>query len=159
MIAFKNILVPVDFGEPSRRALEVAIALAKQNGAALTVLHVFDVPPSYASMDLSPMDLLAPMWSAAQAELDATLAKVKGALPNATHCLTRGTPWREILATIDRTHPDLVVVGTHGRTGLERALLGSVAERIVRLSPVPVLTVPPARDGGASIESGGSPDA
>ncbi len=157
MIAFKNILVPVDFGEPSRRALEVAISLAKQNGAALTVLHVFDVPPSYASMDLSPVDLLTPMWSAAQAELDATLAKVKDSLPQATHCLTRGTPWREILATIERTHPDLVVVGTHGRTGLERVLLGSVAERIVRLSPVPVLTVPPARGGGASVEAGGSP--
>ena len=156
MNAFKNILVPVDFGEPSRHALEVAIDLAKQNGAALTVLHVFDVPLSYAGMDLSPMDLLAPMWAAAQAELDSTLAKVKPALPNATQCMARGVPWREILTMIERTHPNLVVVGKHGRTGLERVFLGSVAEKIVRLSPVPVLTVPPMREDGTVVEAGGS---
>ena len=158
MTVFKKILVPVDFGEPSRRALEVAIDLAKQNRAALTVLHVFDVPPSYAGMDLSPMHLLAPMWASVQEELDSTLAKVKAELPDATQGMARGVPWREILAVIERTHPDLVVVGTHGRTGLERVFLGSVAEKVVRLSPAPVLTVPPTRDDGTTVEAGGSHD-
>jgi len=141
MKMFTSILVPTDFGEPSERALEVAIDLAKRDNAELTVLHVFDVPPSYAAMDIAPMDLLTPMWSAARQQTACVIAKVRESLPSATELTAMGVPWREILATIEQKHPDLVVVGTHGRRGLPRALLGSVAEKIVRLSPCPVLTV------------------
>ncbi len=141
MGTFTNILVPIDFGEPSERALELAIELAKQNGAALTMLHVFDVPMSYPGMDLSPVDLLAPIWAAAEKQLEDALAKVKTSIPEATQRTARGVPWREILATIELVHPDLVVMGTHGRRGVPRAVLGSVAEKIVRMSPCPVLTV------------------
>jgi nucleotide-binding universal stress UspA family protein len=75
MIAFNNILVPVDFSEPSDRALEVAIDLAKQYEASLTVLHVFDVPLAYAGMGMSPIDLRTPMVEAARKQLDATSLK------------------------------------------------------------------------------------
>ncbi|HVJ94316.1 MAG TPA: universal stress protein [Labilithrix sp.] len=143
MIAFKNILVPVDFSEPSNRALEVAIDLAKQYDASLTVLHVFDVPLAYAGMGMSPIDLLTPMVEAARKQLDATLAETRGSISSATAILAQGTPWREILDAIPQRHADLIVMGTHGRRGVGRALLGSVTEKVVRLSPVPVLTVRP----------------
>lgn len=146
MTTFENILVPVDFGEPSEHALKVAADLAKQNGAELTLLHVFDVPASYAGMGLSPVDLLQPMWDAGRKQLEKTLENVRGSAPNATVLITRGTPWREILTAIEQKRPDLVVMGTHGRRGVPRAVLGSVAEKIVRLSPCPVLTVRPLAD-------------
>jgi nucleotide-binding universal stress UspA family protein len=141
MKTFANILVPIDFGEPSERALELAVELAKQNGGEVIILHVFDVPASYAGMGISPIDLLAPMWAAGRKQLEDTLEKVKTTIPGATEEIARGAPWREILAAIERHRPDLVVMGTHGRRGVPRAVLGSVAEKIVRLSPVPVLTV------------------
>ncbi|MBX3260389.1 MAG: universal stress protein [Labilithrix sp.] len=141
MTKFANILVPVDFGAPSRRGLELAVDLARRNGARLTLLHVFDVPVSYAGMGLSPTELLAPMWDAEQEELDRVLAKVRDEIPEVSRETARGVPWREILAFIEQRRPDLVVMGTHGRHGVPRALLGSVAEKIVRLSPCPVLTV------------------
>ncbi|MDF2695310.1 MAG: UspA domain protein [Labilithrix sp.] len=141
MIEFKKILVPVDFSEPSDRALQVAIDLAKQYDATLTVLHAFDVPPAYAGMDLAPMDLLSPMLEAAKKQLDATLVEVRGKIPSATVVMAQGVPWRAILEAIEHKGIDLVIMGTHGRRGVGRALLGSVAEKIVRLSPAPVLTL------------------
>ena len=92
-------------------------------------------------MGLAPVDLLAPMWTAGFQQLEDTLAKVKVTAPRATEETARGVPWREILASIERHRPDLVVMGTHGRRGLPRMVLGSVAEKIVRMSPIPVLTV------------------
>lgn len=146
MKLFSKILVPIDFGEPSARALEIAGALAKDTGGTITILHVFDVPASYAGMGISPVELLAPMWEAGKKQLEDTLSKLKATVPDATEEIARGVPWREILAAIERDRPDLVVMGTHGRRGVQRMLLGSVAEKIVRVSPVPVLTVPAGDD-------------
>lgn len=148
METFSNILVPIDFGAPSERALEIALDLAKNDGGKVIILHVFDVPASYAGMGISPIDLLAPMWAAGRKQLEDTLEKVKTKVPDATEEIARGVPWREILAAIERHRPDLVVMGTRGRQGVPRMVLGSVAEKIVRLSPVPVLTVR-ARDEDA----------
>lgn len=141
MITFKSILVPVDFNEPSRHALEVAVELAKQYGAAVTLLHVFDVPPAYSGMGIPPMDLLAPMVEVARKQLDETLAEARKLIPNVTAIMGHGVPWREIIDAIEQKHVDLVVMGTHGRRGVGRALLGSVTEKVVRVSAVPVLTV------------------
>jgi nucleotide-binding universal stress UspA family protein len=141
VIAFKHILVPTDFGAASARACEIATDLAKQYEASLTLLHVFDVPASYPGMDLSPMDLLGPMREAAEEQLEAAIIRMRRVIPNANVIMARGVPWREILATIEQEHPDLVVVGTRGRGAIGRILVGSVAEKIVRLSPVPILTV------------------
>ncbi len=150
MFTLKSILVPVDFSEPSDAALATAVELAKQYNATLTIVHVFDLPPAYAGMDVPPMDLMAPMVEAARKELDAKLAEVRASLPSAQIVMGQGAPWREILAAAEDTHADLIVVGTHGRGGIKRVVLGSVAERVVRHSPVPVLTIRPrATKGGA----------
>jgi nucleotide-binding universal stress UspA family protein len=141
-VAFRKILVPVDFEEPSKHALEMGVDLAKQYGASLTIVHTWEVPAyAYSGMEVSPMDLFTPIQKAARDELNALLSEVKLELPKATGVLKQGSPWREILSMIEDTKPDLVVMGTHGRRGLARVLLGSVAEKIVRTSPVPVLTV------------------
>jgi nucleotide-binding universal stress UspA family protein len=146
MVPFKHILVALDFGEPSKRALEVAIEIVKRFDASLSLVHTWEVPVyayghAYGGMALSATDLLAPVQEAAQRQLDLALADVQKQIPAARAILKQGAPWREILATIEEIKPDLVVMGTHGRRGLARAVFGSVAEKIVRTSPVPVLTM------------------
>jgi nucleotide-binding universal stress UspA family protein len=142
MISFKSILVPVDFGDASKHALEVAVDLATQYKGSLTLVHTWEVPLyAYGGLEFSAIDLLTPIRETAQTYLDEMLVDVKKTVPEARAILRRGAPWREILAAIQEGKPDLVVMGTHGRKGVERIVLGSVAEKIVRTSPVPVLTV------------------
>lgn len=142
MVSFQKLLVPTDFSECSRRAIAVAIDLAKQYRSSLVLLHTWEVPVyGYGGMELAALDMLTPFERAARQELDVLLAEVKAQVPQTTAILTRGLAWREILDAIETTKPDLVVLGTHGRHGLGRALLGSVAEKVVRSSMSPVLTV------------------
>jgi nucleotide-binding universal stress UspA family protein len=139
---FNHILVPTDFGETSQHALDVAVELATAFNAELTLTHTWELPPyGYAGMAFSVVDLLTPVEQAAQEQLDQALVALRHRVPRATTVLRRGRPWEEILSVIELRHVDLVVMGTHGRRGLDHAFLGSVAEKIVRMSPVPVLTV------------------
>jgi nucleotide-binding universal stress UspA family protein len=142
---FRHILVPVDFGDPSRKALETGIELSRRFGSQLVLVHVYEIPAYvYDGAIYSVVDLFGPIEDAARDHLAKALREVQAQVPAAKAVLRRGAPGAEILAAIEELHPDLVVMGTHGRKGLSRALLGSVAERVVRLSPVPVLTL---RDG------------
>ena len=139
---FKHVLVPTDFGPHSARALEFGIEMAKRFGARLTLLHTYEIPVfAYAGIDYIPEDFSATVDRAAREKLDSTLADVKKQVPDADAVLHKGVPWQQILATADEIHSDLVVMGTHGRTGLRHVLLGSVAEKVVRLAQVPVMTV------------------
>jgi nucleotide-binding universal stress UspA family protein len=145
MAAFKHLLVPTDFGEAAGRALEMAITLAAPSEAKITLLHTCWIPPmAYAGLDAGgmywPTDELA---KAATKELEAAiaLAKTKPGYPPIEPLLVSGSPWEQILAAAKERGVDLIVMGTHGRRGIAHAFLGSVAEKIVRLSPVPVLTV------------------
>jgi nucleotide-binding universal stress UspA family protein len=140
-IEFKHLLVPVDFGEPSRQALDTAIDLARRFGAQLTLVHVYEVPAYvYSGIAYATTDLFGPIEDAARAQLTKLLGEVRTKVPSAKAELRKGAPAMEILAAIAEAHPDLVVMGTHGRKGMPHVLLGSVAEKVVRLSPVPVLT-------------------
>jgi nucleotide-binding universal stress UspA family protein len=140
-IEFKHILVPIDFGEPSQKALEAATELALRFGAQLTLLHVYERPVYiYAGVTYATTDLFGPIEEAAREQLERTLREVQAKVPAAIALLGRGVPATEILKAVAEVQPDLVVMGTHGRRGVGRALFGSVAEKVVRLSPVPVLT-------------------
>jgi nucleotide-binding universal stress UspA family protein len=139
-MAFRHLLVAMDFEAPSRRALEMALELALVFRASLTLLHVYEIP-TLAYGPIAHEALLAARCESARAVLDEVLFEARRRLPEAHALLRSGVAWREILATIEDRGADLVVMGTHGRSGLSRALLGSVAEKIVRTSPVPVLTV------------------
>ena len=92
-------------------------------------------------MVFSAVDLLTSVEEAAKQQFEAALVALRKQRPGATGILRNGVPWQEILAAIDETHADLVVMGTHGRRGIAHALLGSVAEKTVRMSTVPVLTI------------------
>lgn len=140
MATFGRILVATDFSEASARALTLACSLARDAGGELTVLHVCEVP-GYGDTGPIPYDVVTPLATAAQARLDASLRAVQRECPGAKALLKLGVPWQEILAVVRETRADVVVMGTHGRRGVAHALLGSVAERVLRLAPVPVVTV------------------
>ena len=138
---FKHILAPTDFEPASAGALELATSMAKKFGARLTLLHVWEIQ-LYPYMDsIMNSEIMYRIEGAAKAQLQATLADVKVTVPDADAKLETGLPGPTILEMIERLGIDLVVMGTHGRHGLSHTLLGSVAERVVRASKVPVITV------------------
>lgn len=147
---FRHILVPVDYSEHSRRALELALSL--DANSEVSVVHVWD-RPSYVSdgmvsyQDGTRRSLTELIRENAEREMTEFLAKV--ALPAGrtfSHQLISGDPVSAILEEAAKPDYDVIVVGTHGRTGVTRLLLGSVTEKLIRLSPIPVLTVPPLRE-------------
>ena len=94
-----------------------------------------------------PVDLLTPLQDAANQMMKKLLEAVKRRTPAATGLLRTGVAWEQILTAAKQSDADLIVPGTHGRTGFRHALLGSVAERVVRLSPVPVISVRGTKEG------------
>lgn len=137
-----RILVATDFSEGSDDALDAAIAQAKRLGARLELLHVIEIAEQFP-FGSSPLDL---DFEALYAGVGRELAcRAERAIAAGVPCETRiaeGGAAIEIAERATEMGAALIVVGTHGRTGLARALLGSVAERVVRRAPCPVLTVP-----------------
>lgn len=152
MFAPRRVLVPVDFSECSKRALRFAYDLAQAVGASIEVVHVWQ-PPSFVSPDLLVFDPEAESvslrdWVRAEAHRAMGSFMDEMRAPDGVSVeprLEHGDPAETIERLIEETQPDLVVMGTHGRTGVARLLAGSVAERTVRLATCPVLTVPPDR--------------
>lgn len=148
MLNWKTILVPTDFSEGSRQALRIASELAVAHSAKLHILHVTELPPG---LDTGTMIAPAPggipvtivdfarEQALAWMNQDRESFVTKGL--DADISIEVGSVVDTVLDTAERVRADLVVVGTHGRTGFAHFVLGSVAERIVRRSPVPVLTV------------------
>lgn len=144
MASFQHVLVSSDFSPASDPALDAACTLARDLGCRLTVLHVCEVA-GFSTTGPIPFDLVTPMVADAETRLEAVLARLRPQCPTVRGVVKVGTAWEEILSAARELGADLVVLGTHGRRGLSHAILGSVAERVVRLSPIPVLTV---RSGG-----------
>lgn len=141
-----RILVPSDFSECSAEALEYAMALAKPLRADLILVHVIEPFPYKLVEGMTFSDYgygaqLAQLTSQIQVLLD-KISKhpLKEKLSVETHLIS-GTAFREITQLAEREGIDLIVMGTHGRTGINRLITGSVAEKVVRLAPCPVLTV------------------
>jgi len=142
-IPFRRILVPIDFTEVSAHALDWAIELAASVGASVTVLHSYAIPVvGYPDGALIPTpQVVTGLAEAAQKALETAVAgHRRGSVPLET-VLREGEAWEVIVSVADDLDADLIVVGTHGRHGLARALLGSVAEHVVRTSHRPVLTL------------------
>jgi len=141
-MTFKHILVATDFGDSSDRALDLAVELAQKFAAALTIVHSWEAPIySYGGALYEPVDFVASIEQAVRKHLNEAVMDLRKRVPNANSALRTGPPWEEVLAAAKELHADLIVLGTHGRRGLNRALLGSVAEKVVRMAEVPVLTV------------------
>jgi nucleotide-binding universal stress UspA family protein len=134
-------LVPSDFQATSAAALELALELAEKFDAKLTLLHVWELP-IYPYMDfMLASEVISSVEDAATKGLERELAALRARRPSAQGLLRTGVAWSTIQDVIQELKPDLVVMGTHGRRGLSHLTLGSVAEKTVRLSPAPVLTV------------------
>jgi len=149
MLMIKQVLCAIDFSVVSRRAIGVAATISRWYKADLTLLHVAAAhEPTMPGLGPSPgwsvgtpdesrrariMEELRRSISGADADADAAHAQL---------VVREGKPWATILQEADRLHADLLVVGSHGRGGFDRLLLGSVSERVVRSAPCPVLTVP-----------------
>lgn len=139
---YDRILVPTDGSEGVERAVEHAVDLASAHGAALQVVYVVNTA-SFATLPMETSwegvgDMLREDGATALQRVE-EIADAAG-VPVETHLL-EGSPSREIVRYAEDGGVDLIVMGTHGRGGIDRLLLGSVAERVVRSSEVPVLTV------------------
>lgn len=143
---FKKILCPVDFSDPSRVAVRHAAQLALDSGAELVLVHVWESPmhPEY-SKEILQNELFAPVLKQQEEALEKTKREVEALGPNRVAAkLLYGVPWHAIVReTREDPAYDLVVMGTHGRTGIKHVLLGSVAERVARHANCPVLLVRP----------------
>lgn len=139
-----TILHPTDFSECAAHAEAEAARLASRLGATLVLLHVAVEAPLYSEGILS-MKATQQVYEAQRKWAGETLEHRVTALRatgiDARWVLRPGVPFEEIVAAAGDERADLIVMGTHGRTGLSRFLLGSVAERVIRLAPCPVLTV------------------
>ena len=141
---FYRIVVATDFSECAQEAWELARRIAAAPGSALVLTHVLTEVPLYGEgvFNIETARKVrdgARQW--AEAALEDWVGKARAAGLSARAALRTGVPHQEIVALAGDERADLIVIGTHGRGGIARALLGSVADRVARLAPCPVLTV------------------
>jgi nucleotide-binding universal stress UspA family protein len=145
-VDIKHILVATDFSDDAKAAVEAAIDFTKVFSAKLQLLHAYhvDVPAVYGGFGgdfVVPQDILEPIRQAAQASMEDLIKEVaaKGVAVEGKVVMEHAA--RAILEEAERLPADLLVTGTRGLTGLKHVVLGSTAERMVRLAPCPVLTI------------------
>jgi len=148
-LLINSILVPIDFSVHSKNALKYAVPLARQFDASLHLVYV--VEPTIYPADLGFGQVVLPgiedeLRQKGQEELDELIAQEIGRTVKSTSAVRTGTPSQEILAEADERGIDLIVMATHGHSGVEHMLFGSTAERIVRKSRCPVLTIRPGQE-------------
>ena len=157
MSAISRILCPVDFSDCSRHALEQAVALGRECRAPVVVLHAFAVAPVTdriivgAPVVLEPARASSEMRDALRSELARFVGSVDAGGAVVQLDIREGDPIDAIVRDGVATNADLIVMGTHGRSGMDRLMMGSVAESVLRKAPCPVLTVPPRAESAASL--------
>ncbi len=141
MLHLNAILHPTDFSDHSDYAFRLACSLARDHGARIIVLHVVTtlgpelIPLGDGATQLQPEGYRKKLWD------ELRRVQPKDPALAVEHVLVEGDPAESILGHARQTECDIIVIGTHGRTGLDRLLMGSVAEQVVRKAPCPVLTV------------------
>ena len=160
VMQMRRILAPTDFSECSTQAVTCAYELAQSLGAKLVLLHVVEnlpsyigfIPPGGAAMILQDLERQACL------ELASVLPAAEAAQVAVARRVVMGSPADEIVRVAVAEHVDLIVIATHGRTGFSHLFMGSVAERVVRTAPCPVLTIRPtavtAEHGHAPVRQG-----
>ncbi|UCH64180.1 MAG: universal stress protein [Fidelibacterota bacterium] len=153
MALYRKILLTTDFSDYSKVAIPHAVTIAKQFDSELLVLHVLEPLLTPVDFAWGPM-ALSEDWEEQRAEHSEKYLNdwIVSELPtdiSVKPILAHGTPIREILQTINSHNIDLVIMATHGQTGIAHALFGSTSEKVVRRSPVPVLTVRKSKDHDA----------
>jgi nucleotide-binding universal stress UspA family protein len=142
----RRILAPTDFSELSKQGLKSALELAEAFGAKLLLLYVVE-PPPYPVEGIVPSHLGATMLDDLERQATNDLAQMVSETQASKMDVARrvvvGIPYRKIVDVAEEEKIDLIVMTTHGRTGLSHLVMGSVAEKIVRTAPCPVLTIRP----------------
>jgi nucleotide-binding universal stress UspA family protein len=142
--AVRRVLVPVDFSESARPIVEYARDIAKDRGAGVTLLHVVSTPsPAFDAPKVAAAKpkVAADLRERAEKDIEPLAALVRAAGVPVDSTVLFGAPSREIVTFARSSGADLLVIGTHGRTGLKHVFLGSVAEDVVRRCPCPVITL------------------
>ena len=144
MIKLKRILVPTDFSDTARHALTYGLSFSSEYQAELILLHVVEtIPVGYAS-DLFPVpmaEVFQEMTGYAKEELSKLAAQAREKGLAVREMVTQGKPSAEIVRVAREENVDMIVLGTHGKGMLDKALFGSTTDRVVRKAPCPVLTV------------------
>ena len=141
-IQLKTLLATTDFSDAARAGVRYAVTLAEQLGATVSLLHVIEPPSRMAGMEavtLARTDL--EVAGSVRVQLETLAERERGGDLRLTACVRTGKPFHEITAAARERAADLIVIATHGYTGLEHVLLGSTAERVVRHASCPVLAV------------------
>ncbi len=143
MKAPKRILVATDFSDASEAALDYGIALAKALDANIVVVHVYELPiyGFAGGAMIATSEMVTAIMDGAQTACDAMCARRKDSGVAISQVVREGTSWLEVQRIADEVDADLIIVGTRARKGIAHALLGSVAEKIIRTATRPVLTV------------------
>jgi nucleotide-binding universal stress UspA family protein len=151
----RHIVCAVDFSEPSERAVDAAIDFAAALGAKVTLLHahtaVTEQYPDVTASTAAALDSESRVVATRKLE---ALANKHGARAKISHAVVNGAPYPTLLEEAQWREADLIVLGTHGRSGLDRLMLGSVAERILRHASIPVLVIPAPHRAAAAAAQG-----
>lgn len=156
MISLRRILLPTDFSEPSLAATHYALELAQRFGSKLRLLHVIEDPMIYVPFfESNPLPTREEFEQYAQTRLENWIQPEEAGTVELEYRWVHGKPFVEIVREAREDDADLIVIGTHGRGTAAHLLLGSVAEKVVRTSPCPVLTVRP--QGQQFVHPGAAP--
>jgi len=140
----KTILFPTDFSQGARAAMDYAVSFARDFKAKLILLYVIQdisIAEWYIPSSISAADLVEDMQRSAEREIDKLGLELAGKVADLEKLVVRGVPFVEIIRTAKERQADMIIIGTHGRTGIDHMLFGSTAEKVVRKSSCPVLTV------------------
>jgi nucleotide-binding universal stress UspA family protein len=144
-MSFRKLLCCIDFSDTSRAAMRAALQLATQ-GASVTLAHVFQIPITADPSGMLDATIIGEAEAAAEQELEIWMRQARELAPKGVEIASvflQGAPWDQLVETARAGKFDLIVIGTHGRTGLKHVLIGSVAEKVVRHAHCPVLVVRP----------------
>ncbi|MFN3344534.1 MAG: universal stress protein [Chloroherpetonaceae bacterium] len=141
MIRIQKILCPVDFSAPSRNALRYAHEFAKAMNAKITVMHVIQPQPIAADVNVPYVPLEVDLEKSAKEDLERIVNDEAQAGVVVEHVIAFGLPSECIITQAQKEDVDLIILGTHGRSGLSRLLMGSTAENVIRHAACPVLVV------------------
>lgn len=148
MFKIKNIVVPTDLSRHSISAFDYAASLAEQFSATIHLVHILDkIPPLIAvnSLKISEEELMQSLEDGAIEKLEETTTNLRrSTTATVVSAIRKGVDYEEIISYATELNAELIVIATHGRTGVLHTLLGSVAEKIIRFSKIPVLVTTPA---------------
>jgi len=139
---FERILFPTDFSDHAAHAQRYAVSLARQYGADLHLIHVVQLFSYVVDFGMDSSAQYQSVQASLQEMMDSLMNGLADEPFSVTGELIQGDPVKEVVSTARSDNSDLIIMGTHGRAALEHALLGSIAEKVVRKAPCQVLTVP-----------------